>query len=114
MSSVTLPRADIPIDDAGNRASRDLYRWMRDITERVGGTLGAGTDDLSASAFEDAGIEETKAALFMVAGNAGQLPPTAEMMAEIQHLTAEVEELRALVHEVYKALAGAQMGGVLQ
>jgi hypothetical protein len=37
---VTLPRADIPIDSAGNVASRDLYRWMSDITSRVGGSTG--------------------------------------------------------------------------
>lgn len=49
--SVTLPRADIKI--AGDFApTRDFYRWMRDITERVGGVSGDSTTSIQGTAQE--------------------------------------------------------------
>ena len=105
MSTITLPRSDIAI--AGqDPPSRDWYRWARDITERVGGVSGSGTADLAVSAFEDAGVEEAKAAMADIRAEFGQIPgqviePRDEsqspdlngMWAVIQALAARVEAL---------------------
>ena len=62
MTLLTIPRATIPLlADDGVSISPEWYRCIRDLSERVGGVSGVGTDDLDRSAFEDAGIEEVKA-----------------------------------------------------
>lgn len=118
MTTITIPRADIPLVDAAGTPTRDLYRWMRDVTQRVGGVNGASTTDLSAAAFEDAGIEETKALAYSINDAANQQPPVPELLALLaqdnQRLSAEVEELRGLVVELYKLMQGALQGVVLQ
>lgn len=45
MTTITLPRADIPMVN-GAVPSRDWYRWARDITTRVGGVSGTGSGDI--------------------------------------------------------------------
>lgn len=78
MTTITLPRADIALveQDASGRLlpSRDLYRWMRDITERAGGVSGPSTVDLAVSAYEDSGVEEAKAVTQDVRAEFGQVP----------------------------------------
>lgn len=109
MTTVTLPRADIAMTEAVSGApTRDWYRWARDITERVGGVTGPSTNDLSSSAFEDAGIEETKAALYRLADDINAAPAAqpaavdedpqpsiAQLLAEIAELRKEVEGLKS-------------------
>ena len=77
MANVTPPRNGIPIGTArigGQMVSIDVHpeylRWFESLTTRVGGVMGASTTDLTLSAFEDAGIEEQKAALFRLADDA--------------------------------------------
>lgn len=118
MTTITLPRADVAMADLTNGSpSRDWYRWARDITERVGGVTGAGTNDLAESAFEDAGIEETKATTFAVADAAGQVPAAPDLLslllADNQRLSGEVEELRGVVNELWKFVQDARQGVLL-
>lgn len=89
--------------------SREWYRWAYDITQRVGGVTGASTEDLALSQFEDAGIEEARHSVFRLADEIGQAPPMAE------HVIAEdqaplIEELRAQVAELTKAVEALQQG----
>lgn len=116
MSTVTLPRADLAAVDADGKPSRDLYRWMRDVTARIGGVSGSSTNDLAESAFEDAGVAENLAAMQTGFDAVGQVPAEAYLVLYIdyQRLSAEVEELRGVVNEIYKALQGAQQGVILQ
>ncbi len=109
MTTITLPRADIAMTETVSGApTRDWYRWARDITERVGGVVGTGTNELAASAFEDAGIEETKAALYRLADDIGAVPACqpavidqdpqpsiAQLLAEVAELRKEVEGLKS-------------------
>lgn len=93
MSTVTIPRADIPI--AGSAPpSRDWYRWAHDITQRVGGVTGASTTELELSAFEDAGIEETKASVATFADAAAQTPPNVSLPSE-EDKSADIASMRA-------------------
>ncbi|HOV56815.1 MAG TPA: hypothetical protein PLN91_02970 [Rhodanobacteraceae bacterium] len=119
MTTITLPRSDVSMlmDLASGMPSRDWYRWARDITARVGGVTGAGTNDLAESAFEDAGIEETKALTASVADAAGQVPAGPDLLALLiadnQRLSGEVEELRALINELWKFAQDARQGVLL-
>lgn len=112
MANVTLPRQDLPI--AGTQApSREWYRWAFDITARVGGVQGAGTDDLATASFEDAGVEESRALLFAASDAANQVPPAEQLQAlviENDRLSQEVAELRAVVFELYKSIQGISQG----
>lgn len=102
MTTITLPRRDLPI--AGDlQASGDWYRWARDITERAGGVTGPSTTDLALGAFEDAGIEETKASMFSLADAVGQLPPDHQMPGEEDRqgeLSALREDAIALLRRI--------------
>lgn len=64
--------------------TQSLYR-------RVGGAVSPTMDELDASRFEDAGIEELKASLFSVSDAAAQ--QSQSLMAEIEILRARVEAL---------------------
>jgi hypothetical protein len=114
--SLSLPQARSPIgwvDIAGRRTPVVIdLEWMRSLTslvERAGGVSGSSTTDLAAEAFEDAGIEEGKAALYALRDEAWSMPPiTVEQ--QVQHLTGEVAELMATVAELTKQLEGVRMG----
>lgn len=107
MSLVTLPRSGMPL--AGSLTiSREWYRWARDITERVGGVNGASTQDLVASQFDDAGLEEVKFSVYRLADELGSLPP--QVVAQIEHLTTEVSELRETLAVVTQRLQDLQQG----
>ena len=108
MSLVTLPRAGMPV--AGTATiSREWYRWAYDITQRVGGVTGAGTNDLTLSQFEDAGIEEHKHALYRLTDDVWQMPPMVEM-SPADDQAPLIEELRAQVAELTKAVEALQQG----
>lgn len=108
MSLVTLPRAGMPL--AGTATiSREWYRWAYDITQRVGGVTGAGTNDLTLSQFEDAGIEEHKHALYRLTDDLWQMPPMVEL-SPADDQAQIIEALRAQVAELTKAVEALQQG----
>ena len=95
MSLVTLPRAGMPV--AGTETiSREWYRWAYDITQRVGGVTGAGTDDLTLSQFEDAGIEELKLQLYrltdQISDMAGELNAMRERLTVANRQLQDINE----------------------
>jgi hypothetical protein len=112
MSLVTLPSARIPLTIKGDTVSPEFYRWMFDMTERVGGPTGASTPDLVVSQFDDAGIAEQQAESFSLANAIGQIPAMQSRIiaaeADNQRLTAEVEELRGLLYVLTSKIAGIE------
>lgn len=106
MPNVTLPRADIPIDSAGNFASRDLYRWMSDMTSRVGGTTGALPE--ASESFEDAGIEETKAQFYQFNNDVGQAPVIQELMFMVDTMAEQLASQAALIAELSRHINGME------
>lgn len=116
MGNVTAPRNGIPIGWAevgGRRVAVEIHpeylRFFESMTVRVGGVTGSSTDDLTLSQFEDAGIEEHKHALFRLADDVAQASPmVVEAVAE--DTGASVEELRAQVAELTKAVEALQQG----
>ena len=129
MTTVTPPRNGIPIGIAsigGQRVLVEVHpeylRWFEGLTGRVGGVTGSSTNDLTVSQFEDAGIEEHKHALFRLADDSGQHMPHAEAlpyedmtppvvyMHPADDVGPGVEELRAQVAELTKAVQALQQG----
>lgn len=109
MTLLTLPRASIPVIDSKGYMSREWYRWATDATARMGGVDGASTDDLTLSQFEDAGIEEHKLALYRLADDVGQSPTSAHAIPA-DDVGGGVEELRARIAELTKAVEALQQG----
>ena len=130
MALVTAPRNGIPIGLAKVNGMEipvtihpEYLRFFEGILARAGGVSGAGTDDLVLSQFEDAGIEEHKLALFKLTDDAGQFPPSNQADASADWLpppvvhmppaddvTPGLEELRAQVVELTKAVEALQQG----
>lgn len=107
MTTVTIPRAAVPLTADGRAISREWYRWAHDLTIRAGGVDGSGSDDLSLSQFEDAGIEELKAQAYAIADEFRQAPPTQVLLqtldvvqTEIAQLVAEVATLRREIEDL--------------
>lgn len=100
MSRVTLPSSRIPLTQRGDVVSTEFYRWMHDITERVGGVDGASTTDLAASQFEDAGIEESKAELY-------------RMRDEMRQVEGLVYALLARITALESKIMGIEQGTLL-
>lgn len=99
MTVVTIPRATVPF--VGNAPmSAEWYRWASDITQRVGGPTGAGSNDLSLSQFDDAGIEEAKANINDLRQEVRQAPQAAQ------------EAVMALESSVHAIVAQAQQMSV--
>ncbi len=94
MTMVTLPRAGVPLTRGGELVSPDFYRWMHDVTERVGGVNGAGTDDLAAAQFEDAGIEEMRQEVFRLRDEVRQTYSLIYQLAE--RLSASERQIAAM------------------
>jgi hypothetical protein len=81
MSIVNAPRAGVPIGFVTIQGQRievvthsEYQLFFETLLRRVGGPTGVGTPDLVVSQFEDAGIEETKALLYLSEQAAAQLP----------------------------------------
>jgi hypothetical protein len=106
MTLLTIPRVGIPLV-SGTTVSPEWYRYFHDLGIRAGGVDGAGTDDLSASAFEDAGIPEQQAQIYTLSDAVGQAPVYQEpLLAEKVDPDARIEALEAQVAELTKALEG--------
>ena len=117
MAYVTFPRTGIPIGYVtvnGARLPVELHpeylRAFGSMVDRVGGPTGTGTDDLLLSQFEDAGIEENKLALYRLTDDIGQAPPSAIPPAMPDNQDVLIEELRARVAELAKAVEALQQG----
>ena len=114
MSTLTLPRVQIPLTVAGDRVSNEWYRWAYDVTIRAGGVTGEGTDDLSAAMFEDAGIEELKIQGYQLADELRSFPPQIHWPeVEQDPQQARIEALEAQVAELVKMVEGLQAGQAL-
>lgn len=114
MSTLTLPRAQIPLTVGGDRMSPEFYRWAYDVTIRAGGVTGEGTDDLSAAMFEDAGIEELKIQGYQLADELRTFPPNIHWPdPEVDPQQARIEALEAQVAELVKMVEGLQAGQAL-
>ena len=107
MSTVTPPRNGIPIGWMRVNGVRTMVeiepeylRFFFSLYERGGGTTAPSNTDISASAFEDAGIEEIKATIYGQTGEFGQNPlpiipeQQPDVSAELSALRAELDILR--------------------
>lgn len=93
MTTLTLPRAQLPLTMQGAAISPEWYRWARDITERAGGVTGMGSHELALSQFEDAGIEETKALLYVTSDSLAQQNEIAQLRELVAVLAARIEAI---------------------
>lgn len=96
--------------------SREWYLFFQGIFDRVGGSTGSSTTDLSSSLFEDAGSGETNALLFAAEQALSQLPiqqlsvPDDKLLepryepSAVEALQTELNGLRELVQELSKEL----------
>jgi hypothetical protein len=107
MSVITIPRIDVPI--AGSeKPTRDFYRWMSDVTERIGGVIAPTNNELAASDFDDAGVEELKHESAKAFDALMQTPPVVEV--RVEQLETQFAVLMAAVAELAKELDGLKQG----
>lgn len=120
MALLTKPQARAPLGTVelpnGQRLPVVIQmEWDRFLTllqERAGGVSGVGTSDLSVAAFEDAGIEETKALLNTVQNDIGQLPIPVQAMPEPEAASGELSALREEVETLRTRLTALEQGTV--
>ena len=112
MTTVTLPRAGIPLIGPDGRVTSEWFRFFHDITQRVGGVAGASADDLALSQFGDAGIEELKQALYRSSNEFGQAPAMQPILSS-DDIQAELSALRDLLAEQGKAIEALNQGTTL-
>lgn len=95
--------------------SREWFLFFQGVFERIGGATGESTTDLTASMFEDAGIEEGKALVFNAVQDAGQNPLPAQMNQDttLSELQTSVQELRDLVAELLKEVQALKQSPIL-
>lgn len=79
------------------------------LLDRAGGPLGPSTEDLATAAFEDAGIEESRALAMSVLEELRRLP-VAEPVQFDQPLDPSVSELRERVAALEQAIQGLMQG----
>ena len=105
------PRVQLT-DPRTGMVSREWYLFFQGVFNRIGGSNGAGTSDITESLFEDAGSSETNAMLFELEQAAGQYP-TPQPLAIEQVLQAEISELRDTVAELKKDLDAIRQGTLI-
>ena len=89
--------------------SPEWARYFETLTERAGGVTGSSTTDLSISAFEDAGIEETKADMQAFIRSLEQSPPF-NPEQRIADLETQATECFALIGELKREIVALQQG----
>lgn len=112
--ALTPPKAQVPIAtvDVGGRSFACTIHpeWLRYLAQglfdRAGGTSGSSSNDLSASAFEDAGIEEAKAVLYGLRDGLNSTPPVAPVDSPLSQFM-EVSPPIAPVDTVFDRLMEA-------
>lgn len=93
----------VPLTDARTGfISREWYLFFQGVFNRIGGSEGPSTTDLSSSLFEDAGSGETNALLFEAQQALSQTPQYEQYVNDT--LMAELSGLRELVAEQAKEL----------
>lgn len=80
------------VDPRTGMITREWYLFLLGVFNRVGGSIGESTTDLSASAFDDAGTEETEAMLYAISDAWQQQPHTPPAMADDQALLQPIAE----------------------
>lgn len=102
--------------------TREAIRTFELLFDRVGGSTSASTSDLAISDDDDSGLEEFKHEAGKLLDGIRMEPPVVfpeftdplhplhQEHSEIQHLLAEVSELRDLVAELQKQINGIQEG----
>lgn len=105
--------------------TREAIRMFDMLFDRVGGATSVSMADLALSDDDDSGLEEFKHETGKVldgirmepvpvfAGFTDPLHPLHQEHSEVQHLIAEVSELRDLVAELQKQINGIQEGTTL-
>jgi hypothetical protein len=106
MSQINFVPPKVAISDPRTGLiTREWYLFLLSMFERVGGSSGTSTTDLTLSQFEDAGIEETKAFLFRLADQTQSMPVVELMQIDSQEnryfaLEAEVAILRRQIDDI--------------
>jgi hypothetical protein len=105
--TLTPPRAGIPLASVivggaqyDAQINPEWLRYMQGLFDRAGGTSGPSTSDLSESAYDDAGTEETKAGLYRLEQDIGQFPaafaaPPEDFVSTLADLREQIPVLRA-------------------
>lgn len=129
MTTVTQPRSGVPIGLVsvdGQKQEVELHpefrRFFESIFNRIGGVTGSSSNDFSLSQFEDAGTEETKAALASARDEFGQVPPinttdpfdagqfVLQPQPVLDSADSEIASLRAEVDALRQAVQALQQG----
>lgn len=95
------------LDTRTGLISREWYLFLQGVFDRIGGSTGSGTNDLSAEMPEDAGIEEIKAELINMAQMFLSLPAQ-QYQDTVDQLTTELYALRARVDTLEKDVLAFQ------
>lgn len=90
------------IDLRTGQLTRDAVMFLRGLFDRVGGSDGPSTIDVSESLFEDAGTGETNALLFEASQALAQSP--AYEPSQIESLTSEMNDLRERLAAIEREL----------
>lgn len=120
MTTVTQPKAQVPIGFvtvAGQRLdvmqSQEMVRFFASLVQRAGGTSGTGTEELTLSQFEDAGIEESKALLFALTDEMRARPEAPVHAVTQDDPSGELASLREEVAALRSRLDALEQGVLL-
>jgi hypothetical protein len=93
----------VALVNATGTITREWYEFFRSAFERMGGTNGSSTTDLSQSDDDDSGLEEFKHE-FLKSVDAQSVAPPACYELRIEQLETQLAELAALVAEQAKQI----------
>lgn len=125
MRALTSPQARIPLGWAMVNGQKvpvlidmEWARYLSVLNERAGGVTGPSTTDASVSSFEDAGVEETKSAVYDLWTVLGMTAEINELRARVDELTklqndqasGELSSIRAAVDNLYTEIQALQQG----
>lgn len=92
MSLVSLPRIQVPLTADGRPISSEWYRFMHDVTQRIGGVNSVGADEVDASLQFDYGAA--------LNAEADKRILAAELLGEVQRLSATIAELQKRIESL--------------
>jgi hypothetical protein len=115
------------VDPRTGYITREWYLFLQGLFNRVGGSLGDSTTELSLAAFDDSGTEELEAMLYSASDGLWQSPPQpampadeqAQMFPSFEPITpdpdplADLAALRAEVDALRQAIQSLQQGTTL-
>ena len=85
-------------------------RYLLVLDQRAGGVGGVSTTELSAEAFDDAGIEDLKATAYANHDALSQAPLPALFADDVLDQSEQISQLMAQVQELQKAINDIQQG----